>query len=124
MARSEWDDQEIREGLMLDARGQVIEGTMSNVFMFKDGILHTPDVTECGIEGIMRGLVLDVAQELGVEVKIDHIPLSEALHADSLMLTNSLIGIWPVKQLEEREYDLNHLNRELISEVMSRAYVQ
>jgi 4-amino-4-deoxychorismate lyase len=124
MARAEWSDPEIKEGLMLNARGQVIEGTMSNIFMFKDNILHTPDLKECGVEGVMRSLVLDVAQELGVEVKIDHIPLSEALHADSLMLTNSLIGIWPVKRLEEREYNLNHLNQELISTVMSRAYVQ
>lgn len=123
MARSEWDNPEIREGLMLDARGHVVEGTMSNIFMVKEGIFHTPDLTECGVSGVMRGLVLDVAKEQGVEVNVGHIPLSELLYADSLMLTNSLIGIWPVIELEEREYDLNYLKHGFISEVMNRAYV-
>jgi 4-amino-4-deoxychorismate lyase len=124
MARGEWNDPEIREGLMLDARGQVVEGTMSNIFMFKEGILHTPDLSECGVNGVMRGLVLDVAKEIGIEVNVGHISLSEVLHADSLFLTNSLIGIWPVKSLEDREFDLGHLNQDLITEVLSRAYVQ
>jgi 4-amino-4-deoxychorismate lyase len=123
MARSEWNDPEIKEGLMLDARGQVIEGTMSNIFMQKDGAMYTPDLSDCGVDGVMRNLVLDVAKELGVEVNVGNISLSEVLHADSIMLTNSLIGIWPVAHLEGREYDLNHLNHDLISEVMSRAYV-
>ncbi len=123
MARSEWDDPDIGEGLMLDARGRVIEGTMSNIFMFQDGIIYTPDLSGCGVEGVMRGLVLDTAADLGIEVKIGHISLSEALQADSMMLTNSLIGIWPVKSLEERQYDPRHLDHGLISEVMDRAYV-
>lgn len=123
MARSEWDDPEVKEGIMLDARGHVIEGTMSNIFMLKEGVMYTPDLTESGVAGIMRGLVLDIAQEQGVAINICHIPLSELLHADSLMLTNSLIGIWPVKRLDEREYDLSHLDRDLISQVMSKAYV-
>ena len=123
MARSEWDDPEIREGLMLDARGQVIEGTMSNIFMLKDRVLHTPDLSECGVAGVMRGVILDTAKEQGLDINIGHIPLSELFYADSLMLSNSLIGIWPVKTLDEREYDLSQLNHELISQVMSRAYV-
>jgi 4-amino-4-deoxychorismate lyase len=123
MARSEWDDTEIKEGIMLDARGQVIEGTMSNIFMLKDEVLHTPDLSECGVAGVMRGLVLDTAKEQGLDINIGHIPLSELLHADALILSNSLIGIWPVKSIDEREYDLNQLNHALISQVMSRAYV-
>lgn len=123
IARSEWDDPTMKEGLMLDARGRVIEGTMSNIFMLKDGTLHTPDLTESGVAGVMRGLVLDIAQEQGLDINIGHLPLSEVLYADSLMLTNSLIGIWPVKSLDDREYDLTNLNRELISDVMRSAYV-
>ncbi len=123
MARGEWDDPDIKEGLMLDAQGHVIAGTMSNIFVLKDGIMYTPDLTRCGIDGVMRGLVLDVASELGLGVNIERIGLPAALQADAIMLTNSLIGIWPVCNLEEREYDLAHLDQQLISEVMSRAYV-
>jgi 4-amino-4-deoxychorismate lyase len=123
MARSEWDEPEIMEGLMLDARGRVIEGTLSNIFIMKDGAMYTPDLKECGVSGVMRGLVLDVAKQQGVEVNVSHITLSEVLHADCLMLTNSLFGVWPVAQLDDREYDLGQLDQGLISEVMSRAYV-
>ena len=123
MARREWSDPEISEGLMLDRQGHIIEGTMSNIFMLKDGILHTPDITQCGVEGVMRGLVLDTAAEQGIEVNVGQMTLSDILQADGAFLTNSLIGIWPVSSLEEREYDIDHLDQGLISEVMSRAYV-
>jgi 4-amino-4-deoxychorismate lyase len=123
MARSEWNDSDIKEGLMLDASGRVIEGTMSNIFIEKEGIMHTPDLTDCGVNGVMRSLVLDVAKDQGTKVNIGHITLSEVLHADNLMLTNSIFGIWPVAQLEEREYELSQLNQKLIAEVFNRAYV-
>jgi len=123
MARSEWSDSEIGEGLMLDAQGHIIEGTMSNVFTLKDGVLHTPDLTQCGVEGVMRALVLDTAAEQGIEVNIGQIGLAEALQADGVFLTNSIIGIWPVNRLEDREYNIDHLDQGLVSEVMSRAYV-
>jgi len=123
MARGEWSDSEISEGLMLDAQGYVIEGTMSNVFMLKDGVLHTPDLTKCGVEGVMRALVLDAAAEQRIEVNIRQISQREILQADGVFLTNSIIGIWPVNRLEDREYNIDHLDQGLVSEVMSRAYV-
>ncbi len=123
MASSEWSDPEIKEGLMLDAQGHVIEGTMSNIFMLKEGTLHTPDLSECGVEGVMRGLVLEVASAQGMKVNIRQITLPEVLQADGVFLSNSLIGIWPVRGLEEIEYDIDRLDQRLISEVMSRAYV-
>jgi len=123
MARSEWDDQEISEGLMLDVDGHVIEGTMSNIFMLKSGKISTPDLTKCGVEGVMRGLVLDVAAELGRAVDIRPIALPELMEADSLFLTNSLIGVWPVIDIQGTRFNLDLLDKKLISEVHNRAYV-
>lgn len=123
LARNEWQDTEFREGLMLDTYDRVIEGTMSNVFLCKGGRLFTPDLSESGVCGVVRELVLDVAAERGVQVNIERVGLTEVLQADSMFLTNSLIGIWPVKVLQDREYDLTTLDHEFISEVMSRAYV-
>lgn len=123
MARREWDDAGIHEGLMLDADSHVIEGTMSNLFMLKDGILHTPDLSACGVEGVMRGLVLDLARELDLDVSIRRITLSELLQADSLFLTNSLIGIWPICEIEGTRFNLDYIQQNLISEVTDRAYV-
>ncbi len=123
MARSEWSNAEIAEGLMLNVAGQVIEGTMSNIFMSKDGSMHTPDLSECGVEGVMRCLVLDVAAESGTTVNIRPIALSELMEADALFLTNSLIGIWPVRDIDDTIFNLEMMDQELISEVRSRAYV-
>ncbi len=123
LARSEWNDPGISEGLMLDADNQVIEGTMSNIFMLKDGRMHTPDLTECGVEGVMRGLVLDVAAELGKAVSIRRLELSELLEADALFLTNSLIGIWPVRDIDGKSFNLDNLDRDMMLEVSNRAYV-
>ncbi len=123
IARREWDDKRISEGLMLDADRHVIEGTMTNLFMFKDGIVHTPDLSACGVAGVMRGLVLDVARELGIEVKIRQIPLPELLQADSLFLTNSLIGIWPICEIDGKSFTTDYIDQNLISEVTNRAYV-
>ncbi|MCP3670852.1 MAG: aminodeoxychorismate lyase [Gammaproteobacteria bacterium] len=123
LARSEWDDPGISEGLMLDANNRVIEGTMSNIFMFKDGNMHTPDLTECGVEGVMRNLVLEVAAELGRPVNIGQIELPELLAADTVFLTNSLIGIWPVRDIDGKPFNLDHIDRDLMLEVNDRAYV-
>ncbi len=108
---------------MPHADSRVLQGTMSNVFMLLDGILHTPDVSECGVEGVMRGLVLEVAAELGKAVNIGQIELPELLTADALFLTNSLIGIWPVRDIDGKSFNLDHIDRELMLEVNNRAYV-
>jgi 4-amino-4-deoxychorismate lyase len=101
MARREWDDPDIMEGLMLDTAGNVVEGTMSNVFMVKDALLMTPDLTRCGVAGIMRGRVLDMATQHSIEVRIQHLELDALLQADEVFVCNSLTGIWPVTGIDE-----------------------
>ena len=58
LARSEWTDTEIAEGLMLDSAGRLIEGTMSNVFLVREGVLYTPRLHRCGVAGVMREVIL------------------------------------------------------------------
>ncbi len=97
LARDEWSDPAIAEGLMRDSDGRVIEGVMSNVFMVKDGEVMTPDLTRCGVAGVMRGLIAESA-------RVVDLTLSELRGADELFLTNSLIGLWPVRQLDGQAY--------------------
>ncbi len=99
LARSEWTDPEISEGLMLDARGLIIEGTMSNLFFIKNDILCTPSLTQCGVLGIMRELVLELAEKLSISTYIDDFTPADIFQADEVFLTNSLIEIWPVKKI-------------------------
>jgi 4-amino-4-deoxychorismate lyase len=105
MAQAEWDDAAIAEGLMLDYEGRVIEGTMSNLFMLYQGELLTPDLTGCGTAGVMRDRILKIATSLGIEARIGAVKLEQLWEADALFLSNSLIGIWPIRQLDDQGYD-------------------
>jgi 4-amino-4-deoxychorismate lyase len=103
LARAEWGS-EYAEGLMCDQEGFVIEGTMSNIFSVKNGVLRTPDVTRCGVEGVMRAMVLQAARKLQVPCEIGTLAVTELESATELFLTNSLIGVWPIRQLQDKDY--------------------
>ena len=99
LARAEWRD-EYTEGLMLDEGGLVIEATMSNLFLVHNGVLLTPDLSACGVEGIMRGLVLEKAEMLSLPSRVVTVTQDDVFRAEELFLTNSLFGLWPVKKLD------------------------
>lgn len=102
LARAEWSDPDIFEGLMLDVEGNLIEGTMSNVFVVRGGVLNTPILDRCGVEGVMRNLVLELAVQHGYPVNQGRIRPSELGGADEIFLTNSVIGVYPVRSVEGR----------------------
>lgn len=99
LARAEWL-QEYEEGLMLDTEGNVIEGVSSNLFAMQQGALTTPLLDQCGVEGVTRDRVLDAAHRLGWPIRVKRLRLDELLMSDEIFLTNSLIGIWPVKRVD------------------------
>lgn len=113
LARSEWDDADITEGLMLDTEDRLIEGTMSNVFLIRDGELRTPALEYCGVAGVMRGHVVALAVELGIPCAVMPLELADVAQADELFVCNSLIGIWPVRRFQEREFIPGPLTRRL-----------
>ncbi len=104
MGRREWQD-EYQEGLMMDDKAQVIEGTMSNLFLIRDDVLVTPKLDEAGVAGIMREQILGCAQRLGISTEIHPLGLPDVLKANGLFFTNSLIGMWPVRRLGKVRYD-------------------
>ena len=92
------------EGLLLDAEGHLIEGTRSNLFLVSKGQLITPDLSRCGVAGIQRGRVMAWALQHGITLHVRDVWLEEALHADELFVVNSVIGLWPVCELEQRHW--------------------
>ena len=104
LARQEWMDDDIREGLLMDADGNLIEGTMCNLFIVSDGVLMTPDLSRCGVAGIMRTIILELAEQQGLDARITQISQQALLQADEVFLSNSLIGIWPVIAMGESMY--------------------
>ncbi len=119
LARAEWDDQ-FDEGLMSNMQGDVIEGTMSNLFIVKNGVLMTPDLSRCGIVGIMRQQVLNLAESMGMKIKIRSLSKGAILEADELFITNSLMGIRPVAWLESSAFSLGSRTRQLMAQIQDK----
>jgi 4-amino-4-deoxychorismate lyase len=103
LARQEWQDPRIAEGLMLDEQDWVISATQGNLFLFCDGTLYTPELSQSGIAGVMREIVIECAGVLGIPVQVTHFKLEQVLRADALFVTNSLLGLCPVAGLEGRQ---------------------
>lgn len=120
LARSEWDDPAVAEGLMCDESGQVIEGTMTNLFVFSNGALQTPTLDRCGVAGIARDQVLAAAQEQALPVSMASLDRQAVLNADAVFLTNALIGVWPVAELAGHTYDPIRWPRDLFARVVER----
>lgn len=115
LARSEWDDPEIQEGVLLDSGGAVVEGVMSNLFWVKEGRLFTPCVDECGVAGVMRALVLELAVRHGLFAAEVRETLSTVLEADEVFFTNSVIGLWPVQSLDGSAFTVGPVSRRVQS---------
>ena len=105
MARKEWCDPDIAEGLLCDDTGAVIGGTMTNIFVMRDGQLLTPDLSLSGIDGVTRTRVLRAAQLKKIDLKIGRLEATDILAADEVFLGNSVAGLWRVAQLEERQWE-------------------
>jgi 4-amino-4-deoxychorismate lyase len=113
LARTEWSSPEIAEGLLLDQDGYVIEGTMSNLFLRNGSLLRTPDLKRCGVAGVTRERILDLAPELGLQGEVSDITLEELKNADEVVICNSLIGVWQVRSLGEHRWQGNGLAQQL-----------
>ena len=98
LARAEWSD-EYQEGLMLDTRGHVVEGTMSNLFVSVGDELLTPTLDRCGVAGVMREHITDVAANAGLEVRETQLRLEDLHRGEGVFLCNALIGAWPVSHV-------------------------
>jgi 4-amino-4-deoxychorismate lyase len=109
LARNEWSDIHITEGFMLDHNRHVIEGTMSNVFCVLDDELYTPSQEGSGVAGVMRQHVMKLAEQNNISVNVIDISEQNFLHMDSVFITNSLIGIWPVTKIlaEDQQYNFS-----------------
>ncbi|MBE0403173.1 branched-chain amino acid transaminase [Halomonas citrativorans] len=90
------------ETIMLDPEGYVAEASAANVFLLRDGVLHTPEVTSC-LQGITRDSVIQLAQQvLGIEVRERRITRDELYTADEAFLTGTAAEILPLRELDGR----------------------
>lgn len=101
VARGEWSDPDIFEGLLLDESGWVISGITSNIFVVRGRTLFTPDLSQCGVAGVSRQRLMRAAQRHGMTVRVSQMRPQDVYKADELGLCNSLIGVWRIRMVEE-----------------------
>jgi 4-amino-4-deoxychorismate lyase len=110
----------VDEGFMLDPDGNVIEGTMSNLFAVLEEALVTPDLSRCGINGIMRARIIDIAHTNAIKVEIRNIGRDELTRAREIFICNSVIGICAVKQLEQGRYTTHEITQTIKAHLNKR----
>ncbi|WP_043310029.1 aminodeoxychorismate lyase [Pseudomonas sp. ML96] len=113
LARGEWQDAAFAEGLMRDVSGRAVEGVFSNLFLVKNGVLLTAELSRCGVAGVMRAEVLAQAERVGLVCEVRDLTIDELYAADEIFLCNSLYGIWPVRELQGHHWPVGALTRKL-----------
>ncbi len=98
LARREWRDAEVAEGLLCDSAGQLVEATTMNLVWRRDGRLETPCLARCGVAGTLRDALM--ARQAIAQVSCGPEVLAEA---EALWLLNSVQGVWPVARLDDAE---------------------
>jgi 4-amino-4-deoxychorismate lyase len=101
LAAAEAGHETVFESLLRNAAGEVIGGTMSNVFVVQASQVSTSPVDRCGVAGVMRATVLRECARLGVAAGEARIVLADLLSADEVFITNARIGVVPVRRVGE-----------------------
>lgn len=109
LARSEWSDASVTEGLLCDTDGELISATMANLFAVIDGVLVTPAVDRCGVAGVARAEVLAVRPD----AELACIRPDDLARADEIFLSSSVRGILPVQAVGNTVYVPGPVSRAL-----------
>lgn len=107
LARREWSDPHIAEGLLFDARGDLVSATAANVIVVERGRLLTPALDRCGVAGTVRAFLL-----ARLPVTIARISLPRLMQAEEIFLTNAVQGIVPVRAVGRRRFAFGPRTRE------------
>jgi 4-amino-4-deoxychorismate lyase len=114
LARSEWTDVDIEEGLVCDTVGAVISGTMSAVLVRHGRIVLAADLSQTGIDSVARRVVMDALPALGYALKVQALSRHDVLLADEVLLMNSVQGVGFVAECEGYQGKSTQLMEQLV----------
>jgi 4-amino-4-deoxychorismate lyase len=110
VARAEWQNPSINEGLLLDAEDFVVSAISSNLFLVSGGRLLTPRLDRCGVRGVMRRAILNAFRDRCEQRRITLDMLPEA---DEVFVCNAVRGVFPVTRIDHWEYEIGPVTREV-----------
>lgn len=120
LASAEWPAPQYFEGLMQDFDGLLVAGTRSNIFVLRDGELLSPDLTRCGIAGIVRQAVIDAAPRHNLKSLITSIAMTSLTASDELLICNSVFGLRVVARIDDADKSLCLCNSGIGTELMQQ----
>ena len=103
LANMEATDDGYDEALLLDASGFVSEGAGENIFVVKNGVVYTPDLSAGALNGITRNTVFHICKDLGLEVVQKRITRDEVYIADEAFFTGTAAEVTPIRELDRLE---------------------
>ena len=101
LALQEAIDTGYDEALLLDAEGYVMEGSGENIFIVRDGVIYSPDLTSA-LDGITRRTIMQLADELGYKIVEKRITRDEVYIADEAFFTGTAAEVTPIRELDGR----------------------
>ncbi len=104
LARAEWSDPTVPEGLVMDDAGRIVGGTHSNLFLIEGGALVTPELSRCGVAGVTRERVMEAAAAHGIACREESVPQARLMGAEAALLVNSVIGVWAIRACAGRRW--------------------
>ena len=114
-------DAGFEEALLLDNEGYVAEGSGENVFLVRNGVLYTPELTSC-LEGITRNSIIRIAEDQGLTVKEKRITRDEVYVADEAFFTGTAAEVVPIREVDNRT--IGSGVRGPITETLQRIYLE
>ena len=105
------------EGLMLNSQGQLAEGSMSNVFLVKDGIVSTPSLASGCLPGVTRQLVITLCSDLGIQVRECELEAQDVEQADEIFLTSSLREVQAAGLLDVESRGIGEITSRITSRI-------
>ena len=110
MARMEWSDRNIHEGILLDPEDNLVTAISSNIFIVHSGRLLTPRLDRCGIRGVLRTAILSAFRDRCEQRRISLDMLPEA---EEIFVCNAVRGVFPVRRIDHWEFDVGPVTREV-----------
>ena len=115
LASNEWQDSSVFEGLMCDSDGHLICGTMSNVFVVQGQQLSTPDLSRCGVAGVMRRHVIALQAATGAKVIERDLRWDGLGACDEVFVCNSQFGALPVRACGDYRWPVGPVTRSVLA---------
>ena len=102
MANQEVTRNGYDEAILMDPQGYVCQGAGENLFLVKDGVLHTPDLAGGALDGITRRTIFQFAADLGIKVVERRITRDEFYLADEIFMTGTAAEVTPIREYDDR----------------------